>query len=44
MMIKLFEIIQAYSNELACIIVEPVQGSNPRNDITDFLNEISANL
>ena len=37
---KAFDIIQAYSNELACIIVEPVQGSNPRNDITDFLNKI----
>ena len=37
---KAFEIIQAYSNELACIIVEPVQGSNPRNDITDFLDKI----
>ena len=37
---KAFEIIKAYSNELACIIVEPVQGSNPRNDIIDFLNKI----
>ncbi len=37
---KAFEIIQANSNELACIIIEPVQGSNPRNDITDFLNKI----
>ena len=37
---KAFEIIKAYSNELACIIVEPVQGSNPRNDITDFLDKI----
>ena len=37
---RAFDIIQAYSNELACIIVEPVQGSNPRNDITDFLDKI----
>ena len=37
---KAFEIIQANSNDLACIIVEPVQGSNPRNDITNFLNKI----
>ena len=37
---KAFEIIKANSNELACIIVEPVQGSNPRNDIIKFLNKI----
>ena len=37
---KAFDIIQAYSNELACIIVEPVQGSNPRNDISYFLDKI----
>ena len=37
---KAFDIIQANSNDLACIIVEPVQGSNPRNDITNFLNKI----
>ena len=37
---RAFDIIQAYSNELACIIVEPVQGSNPRNDITDFLDKV----
>ena len=40
---KAFEIIQANSNDLACIIVEPVQGSNPRNDINDFLNKIQQN-
>ncbi len=37
---KAFEIIQANANDLACIIVEPVQGSNPRNNITNFLNKI----
>ena len=37
---KAFEIIKANANELACIIVEPVQGSNPRSDITEFLKRI----
>ena len=37
---KAFEIIKANANDLACIIVEPVQGSNPRSDITEFLKRI----
>ena len=37
---KAFELIQKHSEELACIIIEPVQGSNPRDDIVPFLKRI----
>jgi glutamate-1-semialdehyde 2,1-aminomutase len=35
-----FSVIKQHSNELACIIIEPVQGSNPRVDIVNFLSEL----
>ncbi|WP_430456143.1 aminotransferase class III-fold pyridoxal phosphate-dependent enzyme [Rheinheimera sp.] len=35
-----FSIIKQHANELACVIIEPVQGSNPRTDIVEFLSEL----
>ena len=35
-----FELIKKNSEQLACIIIEPVQGSNPRNDIVPFLKQL----
>ena len=35
-----FELIQNNSEQLACIIIEPVQGSNPRDDIISFLKKL----
>ena len=37
---KAFELIQEYSGQLACIIIEPVQGSNPRDDVRLFLKHL----
>jgi len=37
-----FDLIRAYSSELALVIVEPVQSSNPRLDQGDFLRELIA--
>lgn len=34
---KAFEIIKENSDELAMVIIEPSQGSNPRDDMKDFL-------
>ena len=39
---KAFELIEENSKTLAGIIVEPVQGSNPRDDILPFLKKIEA--
>jgi len=35
-----FELIEQYGNELAMIIIEPSQGSNPRDDVGEFLREL----
>jgi glutamate-1-semialdehyde 2,1-aminomutase len=32
-----FDLIREHGSELACVIVEPVQGSNPRSDVGPFL-------
>lgn len=37
-----FDMIAAHRDELAAIVLEPVQGSNPRDDIGDFLSELRA--
>ncbi len=39
---RAFKLIEENSKNLAGIIVEPVQGSNPRNDILPFLKKIEA--
>jgi glutamate-1-semialdehyde 2,1-aminomutase len=35
-----FELIEQHGNELAMVIIEPSQGSNPRDDVGDFLREL----
>jgi glutamate-1-semialdehyde 2,1-aminomutase len=35
-----FELIEAHKNELACVLIEPVQSSNPRLDVGDYLKEL----
>jgi glutamate-1-semialdehyde 2,1-aminomutase len=35
-----FELIEKYGNELAMVIIEPSQGSNPRDDVGEFLREL----
>lgn len=35
-----FEIIKEYASEIALVIIEPSQGSNPRDDVKDFLTEL----
>jgi glutamate-1-semialdehyde 2,1-aminomutase len=37
-----FEILESVPNNLAAVIVEPVQGSNPREDILPFLERLQA--
>ena len=34
------ELIKTHRNELALVLVEPTQGSNPRDDVASFLHEI----
>lgn len=34
------ELIREHKDELACVIIEPSQGSNPRVDVEDFLKEL----
>jgi glutamate-1-semialdehyde 2,1-aminomutase len=35
-----FELIEQHKNELAMVIIEPSQGSNPRDDVGEFLREL----
>ena len=35
-----FELIEQHKNELAMVIIEPSQGSNPRDDVGEFLCEL----
>jgi glutamate-1-semialdehyde 2,1-aminomutase len=35
-----FELIEQHGNELAMVIIEPSQGSNPRDDVGGFLSEL----
>lgn len=35
-----FRLIRAHADELAAILIEPSQGSNPRDDLRDFLQEL----
>jgi glutamate-1-semialdehyde 2,1-aminomutase len=35
-----FELIEQHGNELAMVIIEPSQGSNPRDDVGKFLHEL----
>ena len=35
-----FEIIRKYADDLAVVIIEPAQGSNPQSDIGEFLQEL----
>jgi len=35
-----FDLIKQNKNELAMVIIEPSQGSNPRDDILEFLNKL----
>lgn len=35
-----FELIRRHRNELALVLIEPLQGSNPRDDIGGFLREL----
>ncbi len=35
-----FELIEQHGNELAMVIIEPSQGSNPRDDVGEFLREL----
>ncbi len=37
---KAFEIIEKNSDDIAMVIVEPAQGSNPRDDMLDFLQKL----
>ena len=37
---RAFEIIRRHKNELALVLIEPVQGSNPRDDIAEFLKDL----
>lgn len=37
-----FDLIRRHRDELALVIIEPVQGSNPRDDIAPFLRELRA--
>jgi glutamate-1-semialdehyde 2,1-aminomutase len=37
---KAFELIEANKNELACVLIEPVQSSNPRLDVGAYLREL----
>jgi glutamate-1-semialdehyde 2,1-aminomutase len=36
-----FNIIQQHAQRLALVIIEPIQGSNPRSDIVPFLKQLS---
>jgi len=38
---KAFDLIRLYAHRLALVIIEPVQGSNPRSDIQPFLKGLS---
>jgi len=35
-----FELIEQHKDELACVIIEPIQSSNPRLDVGEFLKEL----
>jgi len=35
-----FELIEKHADELACVLIEPVQSSNPRLDVGDYLKEL----
>ena len=35
-----FELIHTHANELSAVLIEPSQGSNPRNDLSEFLREL----
>ncbi len=35
-----FDLIEQHKDELAMVIIEPSQGSNPRDDVGDFLREL----
>jgi glutamate-1-semialdehyde 2,1-aminomutase len=35
-----FDLIRKHADELAVILIEPAQGSNPRDDIGDFMKEL----
>jgi len=35
-----FELIEKHKDELACVMIEPVQSSNPRLDVGEFLREL----
>ena len=39
---KAFEMIEKHKDDLAMVIIEPSQGSNPRDDVKDFLNQLRA--
>ena len=38
---RAFELIRAHKDELAVVIIEPVQSSNPRTDTKDFLHRLN---
>jgi len=40
--LEAFHLIQQEAHQLALVIIEPVQGSNPRSDIAPFLRELRA--
>lgn len=35
-----FELIEKHADELACVLIEPVQSSNPRLDVGNYLREL----
>ena len=35
-----FDLIQEHASEIALVMIEPAQGSNPRDDVADFLKQL----